>query len=120
MADYPSGIALPFRFGTSGGVVGASGVDKLRTNLKAVVYTALQERLIRKTVGAIGYRQVFRNTGEADVSWLAGLVKSAIAKNEKRVVVKRVALKKVDKELYIDVQAVSKSSGDPVDVLVQL
>jgi phage baseplate assembly protein W len=120
MTDYPSGIGFPFRFSSSGGVARAEGVDKLRANLQSIAKTSVNERVMRKGIGTIGYQQVFRNTTDHDFEWISGLILAALAKDEPRVIVKSVTLRKEDKELYIDIEAFSRSSGDPVDVQVKL
>jgi phage baseplate assembly protein W len=120
MASFPSGIAYPFRFNSNGSVQRSEGGTKLGDNLKAIVKTALNERVRRPSVGMIGYQQVFRNTNEKDLAWITGIVKDAIYKNEPRVVVRYVVLEKIDKELYIKIAVVAKTSAESIDVLVQL
>ena len=120
MTTFPTGISYPFRFNSNGSVQKSEGGTKLGDNLKAIVKTSLNERLHRPNVGAIGYQQVFRNTNEDDLTWITGIIRDALYKNEPRVVVRYVTLEKTDKTLYIKVAAVAKTSGEAIDVLVQL
>lgn len=80
----PSGIKFPFRFAQSGGVRIARAADKVGSNLEALACTALLERLVRKSVGTVGYRTVLRNSDEVSRRATLDLIREAIAKHERR------------------------------------
>lgn len=59
---YPSGIKFPFQFAVTGGVRQCSGSDKVISNMSALIKSAINERLVRKQVGTIGYSLVLRES----------------------------------------------------------
>ncbi len=84
MAENPSGIRFPFTFAGAGGVRKNEGADKVASNLEALVMTALQERLVRKSVGTVGYQIVLRNADEMSRRAIKGLIWEAIVRHERR------------------------------------
>lgn len=91
MSDI-SGISFPFKFSNLGGVAAVSGEDKIKSNLRALVLSSVNERLIRKQVGSIGYSKVFRNITDIGDEIVETLVGEAIAKFERRIKVKELSL----------------------------
>lgn len=79
---YPSGIKFPFRFAASGGVQKAELGGKVLSNLKALVLSAKGERLIRKHVGSIGYKQVIKNLTLATAPVISALLREVITEFE--------------------------------------
>lgn len=105
MAENPSGIRFPFRFADAGGVRRASGADKVAANLEALAVTALQERLVRKNVGTVGYQAVLRNPDEMALRATRDLIRQAIAKYERRA-----------RLISLELSAVNTDSGTAVFV----
>lgn len=118
------GIRFPFRFSVSGGVQKADGVDKIVSNLKALVFTALKERVIRKNVGTIGYQRIFRSGDDTSLDLVKNLVREAIATHEPRVLVLSLKVRSVEdregvKE-FIDVLFVFRETGEEGTATVEV
>jgi phage baseplate assembly protein W len=96
MAEYPSGIAFPFHFNAAGGVARAEGDAKLWSNLFALVKSNVNERLIRKAVGVIGYSLVLRTAVPGSESVIKGLIEEAVAQFEPRVIIVQLEIKTQD------------------------
>lgn len=122
MADYPKGIKFPFRVQPAGGIGLVSEADKVTSNLHALVLTFVNERLIMKKVGTIGYMAVMRNPSMAGL--IRSLVVEAITTYEKRAT--RLSVSVVPKEVrgeqhvFADVSYVFSLSGEPKDTSIQL
>jgi phage baseplate assembly protein W len=87
------GIDFPFRFGSKGHLVRASGGDKLLANLKALVTIRLRELIMEPDKGSAGFSRLFRNTSAPHMVILESLTREAIGKFEPRVQVRRVTIK---------------------------
>lgn len=122
MTDYPKGIKFPFRVQPAGGIGLVSGADKITSNLHALVLTFVNERLIVKNVGTIGYMAVLRSANLAGL--IQSLVVEAITKFEKRAtgIVVSVVPKEIKGEQHIvaDVKYKFTLSGEPVNTSIQL
>ncbi len=94
--SVPQGLAHPFRFGGTGGLARASGDDKIKTNLKVIVQTALRERVMRPELGTVSFHQVLRNATSPAQALIRQLVAEAIAKHEPRVQLLSVDVRRVD------------------------
>jgi len=114
--ENPSGIKFPFRFANSGGVRIARGSDKVGSNLEALSCTAILERLIRKTVGTIGYRTVLRNSDEASRRAVKDLLREAITKHERRARLLTLNISTVNTDkgtaTYIDGAYIFRQTGE--------
>lgn len=123
MAEYPNGIRFPFRFAAAGGVDTCGGGTKVMSNLKALVLTTVNERLIRK-VGTIGYQQVLRSSLDSNSGAIESLVRDAVVQFEPRAVGVEVSLRSEDIRgdyyVFIDVSFVFKFTGDPVKATIQV
>jgi hypothetical protein len=122
MADYPKGIKFPFRVQPAGGIGLVSEADKITSNLHALILTFVNERLIMKNVGTVGYMAVMRNTSMAGL--IRSLVVEAITTYEKRAT--RLSVRIVPKEIrgeqhiFADVSYVFSLSGEPKNTSIQL
>lgn len=121
---HPSGIAYPFIFSPAGGVGKAGGSSKVAANLKCLVKTAVNERVIRKKIGTIGYQQVFRSSGFGGLDIIEALVTEALAVNEPRVTVLSVNVYQRDIEsgsaVFADIAYIFKGSGEVDTVSTQI
>jgi len=122
MAGYPKGIKFPFRVQPAGGIGLVGEADKVTSNLHALVLTFVNERLIMKNVGTVGYMAVMRNTGM--VGLIRSLVVEAITTYEKRAT--RLSVSVVSKEIhgeqhvFADISYVFSLSGEPKNTSIQL
>lgn len=118
------GIRFPFRFDASGGVQKADGVDKVASNLRALVFTAIKERVIRKNVGTIGYQRIFRSGDDASLQLVRALASEAIAAHEPRALVRKISVRREEdsdgvKEL-IDVLFIFRETGEEGTATVEV
>ncbi len=81
------GMAFPIKIGPLGHFEGLSGSAKLKSNIKAIVMTALGDRLMRPRFGNLGFAYVFRNVDSATCTLLETATAEAIARHEPRVTV---------------------------------
>lgn len=118
----PSGMSFPFKFAPTGGVARSEGAEKVRDNLRFLVLTARGERLVRKTVGTVGYRRIFRNMAGSDVTLIEGLVRKALAEQEPRFVVQSITTitDNPNKTQSIRIAGFLRISGEPLAVDIQL
>jgi S-adenosylmethionine:diacylglycerol 3-amino-3-carboxypropyl transferase len=118
----PTGLRYPFRVSSKGGLSKTDGVKKVVSNLKALVKSTLNERLIRKQVGTIGYSILFRSDVNMHGKTIEGLVFEAITTFEPRAVAVQVKVRAADRFTdhlgYIDVSFVFKNTGDPASFTV--
>lgn len=122
MTEYPKGIKFPFRIQPAGGIGLVSGADKITTNLHALVLTYVNERLVYKDVGSIGYTAILRNRNMYGL--IKNLVMEAVMKHEKRATELLVSI--VPKEIqgiqhvFAEVSYVFSLSGEPKNASIQL
>lgn len=120
----PAGIQFPFRFNYMGRVATVSGSEKVKSNMVALIKTAVNERVVRKKVGSIGYRYVLRNADKAAWSMIRTLIREAITKYEKRVLLIDVKVYAVEAEngmnTYIDIDFMYKGTGQRDQLTTQL
>lgn len=90
--ENPSGIKFPFRFAGAGGVRLSEGAEKVASNLEAIAKTAINERLIRKNSGTVGYTAVLRNADEISRRAIRDLVREAIVRHEPRAWLKSLTV----------------------------
>jgi phage baseplate assembly protein W len=117
LLDRPTGLRYPFRVSSKGGLSKRDGADKVASNLVALAKSSLNERLIRKGVGTIGYKVLFQTDINTNAKTIEGLIFEAITTHEPRVtgVEVRVRAADVDSDHYgfIDVSYVFKNTGSP-------
>lgn len=87
---YPSGIKFPFAFSTAGGVARSQSARKVGDNLNALILSGLNERVIRKRVGVMGYQRLFRLLGTDGNAAITTFIQEAITEHEPRARVIRV------------------------------
>ena len=122
---YPSGIAYPFRFSRStGGVMRASRAGKVMSDLKALVKSALEERLVRKAVGTVGYSLVLRSNVTKDSAAVEALIIESIIRWIPAI--QGLTVSVYDKQLpdgvavYADIGFYFKETGEPVESTIRL
>jgi hypothetical protein len=114
--DYPQGIKFPFRIQPAGGVGLVNSGMKITSNLHALILTFVNERLIYKDVGTIGYMAVLR--ANSMVGLLRHLIEEAITSFEPRAA--RVRVEVIPREesgtqrVYVKVSYVFTLSGEMV------
>lgn len=121
MSDYPQGIRYPFSFSTQGSVRVTNGIDKIQSNFSSIAKTAVNERLVRKNVGTIGYTRVLRNNNsDATRSAIQKLVKDALSKHEPRAFVLDVQVYSEDlnsgRGTFIKIKYLYKATGQDSDL----
>ncbi len=121
---FPSGISFPFRFGPSGGVATDDGGDKVMSNLSALARTTVGQRLIRKAVGSIGTKRLFRSGISNAAKVTENLILDAIARLEPRAVgtTAKVYEKETDSgnHMFVDVAFAFKNTVEPIAESIRL
>lgn len=124
MTTYPSGISFPFRFVPAGGVGKDDNGDKVISNLKALVLSSVNERLVRKAVGTTGYTRLFRSAYGTTLDPIKQLIKQAIIKYEPRASGIIVNIRKEeesgDSRVIADVSFIFRNTGDPATLSLEL
>ncbi len=90
MTVEPRGLAFPLRFGPQGHLERAVGKDKLESNIRGVITTAMGERTMRSRLGTEAAGVVFRNFNTAHSTYVEATVQEALARYEPRVSVANV------------------------------
>jgi phage baseplate assembly protein W len=121
---YPSGIAYPFKIREAGGVSTVDGDKKVKTNIISLFKTSRRERVFRKTVGLVGYGEVFRNHHPDGDLILLPVFKEAIRRHEPRATNLQMSIdRKEDNEgnhLYLKLRFVFKDLGNPSNILLRI
>jgi len=125
MTVYPSGISFPFRFSAAGGVARDDDGDKVISNLKALVYSKVKSRLIRKNVGTIGYDRVLRSAYGTTLSPIKTLIADAIATYEPRAVGLTIDIQQHEDlaegmKVVAEISFIFRNTGDPVTLSLDL
>jgi hypothetical protein len=124
MTVYPSGIKFPFQFVAAGGVGKAEDGDKVMSNLKALILSRVNERLIRKGVGTIGYSRLFRSARGTTLEPIKHLITQAIVKFEPRAAGITINFREDEGtdgfKVIADVSFIFKNTGDPVKMSLEL
>lgn len=112
----PTGLRYPFKLGANKGFGKADGKDKVMSNLRSLVKTTLNERLIKKATGTIGYSLLFRSGIDANATTVENLVFESIVAQEPRAVgvrVKAYASEEDSNSLgIIEISFIFKDTGD--------
>ena len=114
------GFALPFKFGELGHANRATGREKLKANLRAIIYTAVGERIMLPAFGTVGMEMLFRKLDSPALVLLSGMVREAIGRFEPRVRVLETTTQ-VDPEggtLHVTIQYAIRASGQFDDLTV--
>lgn len=120
----PRGIRYPFTFGAAGGVRGAQGVEKVKSNLEHLVKSKLKERLVRKDVGTVSYDLVLRNSDPSSRSLVETLIREAIVRFEPRAILKNISVFQQETEdgnhVFLDVEFLFRETGEVGTLSTQL
>jgi len=116
------GLAFPLRFGGLGHLERASGKDKMKDMLSALILTSVEDRAMNPEYGTLGLSALFRNLDSTTVTLVKNLVTEAIYRYEPRVMVNGVnaTADTVNGTLKIEVSYAIKSSGEFDDLIVLL
>ena len=124
LLEKPTGLKYPFRISSKGGLAKTDGSKKVTSNLIALAKSSLNERLIRKKVGTIGYKLLFQPDINSTAPAIENLVFEAIVKHEPRVTAVQVKVRSADVGSahygFIDVSYVFKNTGDPATFTVTI
>ncbi len=124
MTIYPSGFNYPFRIASTGGIAKTDGATKVVANLKALVKSSLNERVIRKAVGTISYALLFRTDIKTHATTVENFILEAITAWEPRATAVQVTAypdeTTSDAKGIIDVSFVFKDTGTPAQFAVSV
>lgn len=81
------GLSFPLKFSPIGSLSTSEGIEKIKENIQAIVLTAVNERVMNPSIGAMGYEYLMRNLQEPEVSFLKHELRLGIESGESRVVV---------------------------------
>lgn len=81
------GLSFPLKFSPRGSLSTSEGIDKVKENIKAIVLTAVNERVMNPSIGAMGYEYLMRNLTPQETSILKHELRLGIEAGEGRVVV---------------------------------
>jgi phage baseplate assembly protein W len=103
MTEEISGFALPFKIEpNSGRVAWLSGTDKLKANIKHILLTGINERVMRRDYGG-GLRQLLHDPNNEALRAIAQhQIAKAITRAEPRVALTRVRVQVDKARVYID------------------
>lgn len=117
LLEKPTGLRYPFRVSAKGGLSKRDGKDKVACNLIALAKSSVNERLVRKSVGTIGYKVLFQTDINHSAKTIEGLIFEAITTYEPRATGVEVRVRAADEGAehfgFIDVSYVFKNTGSP-------
>ena len=90
--SVPKGIAFPIRFGAHGHLRRASGLDKIKKNLRAIALTALKERPMEPDLGTLGPAAIFRPSASTLSDNFRARLLQQISAGEPRVMVEGIRI----------------------------
>ena len=102
----------------------ASRAGKVMSDLKALVKSALEERLVRKAVGTVGYSLVLRSNVTKDSAAVEALIIESIIRWIPAI--QGLTVSVYDKQLpdgvavYADIGFYFKETGEPVESTIRL
>lgn len=105
MTEEISGFALPFKIDpNTGQVVRLSGTEKLKANIKHILLTGINERLMRRDYGG-GLRQLLHDPNNEALRAIAQhQIAKAITRAEPRVALTQVSVQVDKAQVYINLQ----------------
>ena len=117
MTEEFRGFSIPFRFDpATGGVVQASGTEKIKENIVHILMTGVGERVMRRDYGG-GIRQLVHDPNN---DALRALVQHQIAKSigqwEPRVQVQNVVVSQQKGTLIVQLHYIIRQTGEPQDL----
>jgi phage baseplate assembly protein W len=109
-----SGLRFPMRFGPLGHLERVSGVDKIFCNLKNIVLTSVEERLMEPDFGSQAFALIFRNMDSPNIVLIRDMLLNAISRHEPRITVKsiRVTPDQDNGRLQIDTAFIINQTGE--------
>jgi phage baseplate assembly protein W len=120
MSD-PRGAAFPFRIDPqTGGVAWTGGAEKIRDDLRVVLGTRLGERPMLREFGSGIHSLVHEPNDAATESVLRRQAHEAVVRWERRVVVTRAQLSRVDGELRLVLNYVHTDKPVAAEMIVPL
>jgi hypothetical protein len=105
MTEEINGFALPFKIDpNTGQVARLSGTDKLKANIKHILLTGINERVMRRDYGG-GLRQLLHDPNNEALRAIAQhQIAKAITRAEPRVALTQVSVQTDKALVYIDLQ----------------
>lgn len=105
MSEKISGFALPFKINpNTGQVAWLSGTEKLKANIKHILLTGINERVMRRDYGG-GLRQLLHDPNNEALRAIAQhQIAKAITRAESRVALTQVSVKSDRDKVYIDLK----------------
>ena len=92
------GISFPLKFNKRGSLSVTEGMDKIKENIKAIIITGVGERVMNPSVGALGYKELFRNMDAAEVALLKYQLRLGIEAGEGRVTILDIEVSQPQRE----------------------
>lgn len=116
------GFSFPLTFNKRGSFSLTEGVDKIKENISAIILTALGERVMNPSVGSLGYREMFRNVGSAELSLLKHRLRLGIEAGEGRVTVLDIDISQPTQEgqLVVDLSFKIDTSNEFENLVIYL
>lgn len=87
------GLSFPLRVGPRGHFIKTTGVDKIKDNIKHIVYTQLGERHMRPNFGTLGHLSLFRSSSIKDINFLKKNLIRGIELSDNRIIVASLDIK---------------------------
>jgi phage baseplate assembly protein W len=105
MTEKISGFALPFKINpNTGQVARLSGTEKLKANIRHILLTGINERVMRRDYGG-GLRQLLHDPNNEALRAIAQYqIAKAITRAESRVALTQVSVKSDKDKVYIDLK----------------
>jgi phage baseplate assembly protein W len=82
-----NGLSFPLRIGPRGNFIKTTGINKIKDNIKNIVYTKLGERHMSPTFGTLGHLSLLRNTSVNDLNFLKNNIIRGIEASDNRIIV---------------------------------
>lgn len=87
------GLSFPLRIGPRGHFIKTTGVDKIKDNIKNIIYTQLGERYMRPNFGTLGHLSLFRSSSLKDTNFLKKNLIRGIELSDSRIIVSSLDIK---------------------------
>ena len=81
------GLSFPLRFGPTGSFVTSSGINKIKDNIKNIIYTSYGERFMSPNFGSVGYLSLFRNLAPQSIESHKTRLRESIEVSDNRIIV---------------------------------
>ncbi len=116
------GLGFPLQFGPLGHLEKETGITKIKSNLKNIVLTSVEERFMEPSFGTIEMGLLFRNIDTTTFTLIRNIVATAIATHEPRVAVGEITFEAIpeDGQVNVTINFALRSSGEFDDLTVLL